>query len=341
MSHWTVRFLPKLPSLSGEWPQSEVGDLIRWQEAVEHDARMRYGCFVVSRGGVDVGLLPLVRCPAGRVPGTLAQAMTALETHSPLAAPSEGSSAFLGPATRLRGGAALQTGLTTPDSTAALTELLRAAILSEETSGCNRLIGPYLPSAQRTAFTSAGFDVQRRADLWSSIDLGRLTSLQALRKARQTLRADLRLIDRSGLRLDWVEVTDDLVRRTAPLVSAVNRRNGAAGHPKLTELEVLRWSRSAPEECSALLCRTSDDELVGIAFIRRLGQVLQVVDCGMVDDSPLRMAAYHAVAFAGPVEYALQRGLDIVELGCSHPYPKRARGAGQDELWHAEMRRTP
>jgi hypothetical protein len=303
-------------------------DVQRWVEDVRNDRRFQHTVLTaIDSSGRPLGVLPYLLCRQGRLPGALARVRESFP-----AARDGRDLAVIGGLARLRGGVAVSKRSDAFQLDEIAARLFERAVKRDGAT----VIAPYLPAEQLGAAAAVTVVKVADGDLWSKLELCRLRDdgPRTERKSRQILRADRRKLAQHGIEVRLQPVTPELIAEAAPLVAAVSARNGEVGHPSLSQLELSRWHKFDPSSCIAFTVRNSEQDVLAVSFARRRKHLLDVQDCGMVNNHPHRALMYAGVMFIGPLDYANDQKLDVVEVGCGHPFPKQLRGATQTRLWH-------
>lgn len=152
-----------------------------------------------------------------------------------------------------------------------------------------------------------------------------LQSLDA--KTRRTWRQDLGA-DLSGITCRIETLTAKGIRELAPLVASVRAANGTPTHPITVEYELEETARRYQAPLLAFACRRDGSEdLLAASVAVDLGEMLEVIDVGMLADHAQRSLLYRTAVFVQPLNYALGRGISRITFGYGHDLPKRSRGA--------------
>lgn len=137
-----------------------------------------------------------------------------------------------------------------------------------------------------------------------------------------------------GLTATWLDPTDPRAcRQLVPLVGEVQRRNGFDEHESLTQFRLSKQIDEWGSEARALHVQDSSGGLLAGCLSRVRRGVFTVGHLGLCAEHPRRREIYSVSAFLIPLERALFEGCRILDLGRTHAYPKKVRGATGVDLF--------
>lgn len=161
-------------------------------------------------------------------------------------------------------------------------------------------------------------------------------------RVRGVLRRDRRLIATADLRTaiyPWSEIEDE----AAILIADHNTRKGAGDHPEFARLRYGEWLEC--EGIELIVFRAAAAGVTGVLTALVWNDELELCEIGLTGcESPRRLAAYLALIFHMPFEFARSRCLRTVRAGFGAEMAKGSRGATFEELHggvldHARTRR--
>jgi hypothetical protein len=149
---------------------------------------------------------------------------------------------------------------------------------------------------------------------------------------------------RSVVRRDWkrfaalglhaaTEPAGEVIEEAAPLVVSVRERHAIADDPRLAALRLALWAASDPGRRLAFTVRSSTGLLLAVCFGCHHGEVLELYEIGLTEDSSLRQAAYFESMVYAPLRYAVSSGCRTIHLGQGAARPKQLRGARVEAVW--------
>jgi leucyl/phenylalanyl-tRNA--protein transferase len=125
----------------------------------------------------------------------------------------------------------------------------------------------------------------------------------------------------------------DLIEEAAPLIVAVRGRHGLADHELLVQYRLSEWIASCPGEPVAFTVSDRAGKLLGACFGCSRGDMVELIEIGMVDEHAARHLVYAEIVIYAPVRFAIRRGQVVIELGLESTYPKGLRGAAISPVW--------
>ncbi|HEX5995228.1 MAG TPA: GNAT family N-acetyltransferase [Jiangellales bacterium] len=298
------------------------------------DGRWRTVVLVAMLAGVPVGLLSLTRLKGS--------AFAAATSDPAMLAPGLFGRVPASDYLLLGGhGDLVADALVAADVSADHRFAVTAALVAEGTGRAERsgLVAAALcvPDGSVEAFV-AGFGAAARQEVDRAWTLrvpaggpdGYLASLDHGR--RSVVRRDWRRLDALGVRAEECPARE-AVGEAAQLVVNVKHRHGVADHPRLAALRLDDWASDEFGLRTAFVVRGPDRRMLAVSFGCRHGEMLEMYEVGLVDDSEVRHAAYTEVLVYAPLRSAWRTGCTTVGLGLGSAQPKRLRGAVGSPVW--------
>lgn len=348
----SVRPIVVAPEAIDDWEDRNRA-LLRTAPAVERSLRERARDARWSRGltyvtdddnqAIQAGLVFL--CPLYAAIGDrnlqaeLAQIPEASSLHGP-------ELAILGNMHRLQGGASTVLTLDGPNeehlveavfarTVQYVSNLERRPVALFVPEGQRNVLeaSPARPSAVRPASPNARLEGISKFSDWEQF-------AQSHSKAvRHTLRRDYRRLAARQVSVERPATLATLLD-SADLIAQVKRRNGIDDSARLTQMRLRAeygaefGEASSSDEYVAWVLPGEDGQPIGYCLAAISVGHMSMIEIGLADDSPTRRDDYLLLEVFAPVQHAIERGIDMINLGPGHLEPKLARGARPEANFH-------
>ncbi|ESP97472.1 hypothetical protein EES44_06960 [Streptomyces sp. ADI96-15] len=286
---------------------------------------------VASTAGSPVGLLPLQRGTAGRLPPLPAGSWPEVAAFFPV---DHADVLFVGGCADLVAGTAVASELTEEERHTvrrglvdlAWREALRDGLVPLALHVRDSEVADFLGPGRRAAQIGVTSLLRLPAD---GSDAAYLAGLG--QNGRRTLLKDRRQVAGAGLRSEVLPAAD-LTAAAADLVVAVKRRHGVEEHPRLVRVRLERWAADPVGERVAFSVSDATGP-VAVTFGCVRGTCLEIYETGLAAAHPHRHEAYVESLFQAPIAFAQARGITEIDLGLDATTPKTRRGATLAPTW--------